>query len=1029
MAAAKEKPEKPKKKTVKSSAFASNEASSKASSSETTTPTPADDTPATTTESSSTASTTKSTTAATATPTNKKPTKPKGKKKRRIVRKKSEEDSVASGSSYYHYDSDSSISSSGSELSLLKEDIKNPRVLKGVAKEASRSSLLDSASLRNGCFLRSYLSSDEDDDSTGYDEDAISELDISQSSVKGPATTGRISKPKIQRVASTDSQEKIKSKAKDKAEKKEKRKKDKTADAAEGEADDEKDIDKDNKKKAEKKEKRRKEKAANAAEGEADDEKDNHHTKDKDTTTIEKEKKADKKEKRKKDKSSVLDNSAAEAEEDDATSSSKKHSKKNNKSSRTEATRIRSTEELEGSTSSHHKKEEPPIIKKAQLKKHKSAETRDDLNDDDDDDLKGSSDEVSMDDDDDEDIIETLKKQTKKEKSPPSVGGDTEEMTTDSSSTQQDTPSSKKKSKEKGRRKSLVSTATRTRRNTLDDQDLSDDISTHSRERAKSFLNAIRRQNSLRLTNSSSSHDRGSSGNEDIESIKSMDGSNNDVVHLDDDKPETIHIGPKSPKNENKVSKSPKKSSSKQKKSHGDQSSISKDLLPSALLSPPLDDPLLKSAKKLVGGIKSKKQTVTGSTDRSEESAKSPKKKKKDKVTADNEELSAIIADITPKLEKLLDDPKTYDDEAMVAFLQEYPQSASIKFELGSFSMRGCAGSSNMYLLSMLCSVGASRETLSLCYDLYPDAIQDDNEWSGTPLHYAIVCGIDASFGRGTSTDFIFQMLEYLLEKEPLLLQSQTNHHSQSVLHKTVTALCSSTKGAPKKKSSKTSSENSSGRGKSSKNSQLAFVASEVVSLLLEYHPPLAKLRDRDDLLPLHLAAQHAAPLDILDRILKANIDACTVACKNRGYTPLHCAAEAVGGAAKAILIKVSSKKSDGKNNDDEDKDYSRAFSSLQTHLCNIKALIEASPSAGQVPDNAGSLPLHVVLRASKNDDGAADVEILKTSPRLFVKVLEMLTRAFPDAANTPDSKEETPLMIAEEREASDEIINAISLL
>ena len=138
--------------------------------------------------------------------------KKKGKKRAPKKKKTLDEESasVASGSSYYHYDSDSSLSSSGSELSLLPEHARDKKILRGLAREASRSSLLDNASIRKGSFRgRSFLSDDEDDNSSNPDEDGMAEFTIdnlsflASTSPAATMTTTALPKPRARRVKST----------------------------------------------------------------------------------------------------------------------------------------------------------------------------------------------------------------------------------------------------------------------------------------------------------------------------------------------------------------------------------------------------------------------------------------------------------------------------------------------------------------------------------------------------------------------------------------------------------------------------------------------------------------------------------------------------------------------------------------------------------------------------------------------------------------------------------------------------------
>lgn len=398
---------------------------------------------------------------------------------------------------------------------------------------------------------------------------------------------------------------------------------------------------------------------------------------------------------------------------------------------------------------------------------------------------------------------------------------------------------------------------------------------------------------------------------------------------------------------------------------------------------------------------------VTGPT-------KSPKKKKKRSIgkfdmvmhqsTMPDKNAGALMAYANSIMKMFTDDPRQYSDEAAKSLLREFPQAAKMKFDLESSSFRGGQGKSRHYLLSLLCALGASREATAMCFNLHPDAIHKFDEYVGTPLHYAISFGITASFSREMWTDSIFDTVEFLLTREPLLLSSQHNDQAQSALHQAILSLCPLAESRP------------TGREKLDDYEQLTAIADVVISMLLENHNLIATLPDAKNFLPLHLAALHAVPVEILGRILKEHPPACCVKCYSKGFTPLHY-------AVQAFSLAVSSKcRGDTKDTNP----------SLERHAVNIKTLIEGNAAAARIQDNSGDFPLHILIssfcehHSMKHDKQCGRVQC-DGSEGAFVNVARALSLAYPEAADTPGSSSKTPLNMVQKHDGSIAVISAVS--
>ena len=378
-----------------------------------------------------------------------------------------------------------------------------------------------------------------------------------------------------------------------------------------------------------------------------------------------------------------------------------------------------------------------------------------------------------------------------------------------------------------------------------------------------------------------------------------------------------------------------------------------------------------------------------------------------------NEEKNrAVVTYISATLELALLDPSKYKDAAMVTFIQDFPQAASMMFSLGSFPPQTKNETTFMYLLSVLCALGASRETVLLAFDLYPEAIQAHDQEIGTPLHYAISYGLAAASTREKWAESIFPMIEFLLEKQPFLLESQSNKKSQSVLHQAILSLC----GPPA-----TGFTIPPGEGINDRH--LIDLADVVVTMLLEKQPLLATLPDGEGLLPLHLAAKNAVPVAILQRILIENSNAgCLAQCTAKGYTPLHYAAEILGQTASRLASETQEKL----NFDDEDGEQHNldlVFAPLEPYATQVIILVKACPTATRIADRSGNLPLHALF-GTRESDTNKDIPSLGSS--YFVSAVSAIVNAWPGAVDAPGSKSETPRAVLEGRKGCDAVMKIL---
>ena len=142
---------------------------------------------------------------------------------------------------------------------------------------------------------------------------------------------------------------------------------------------------------------------------------------------------------------------------------------------------------------------------------------------------------------------------------------------------------------------------------------------------------------------------------------------------------------------------------------------------------------------------------------------------------------------------------------------------------------------------------------------------------------------------------------------------------------------------------------------------------------MLDEYPLLAKAKDTNGCLPLHIAAsQPSIPLEVLEKIIQAFPGACEVQ-SEKGYTPLHFAVEA----------------------------------GIPTP--NVKVLIKGSPRALKLKDSKGQIPLHV---AAYNNASVTSIRLL-----IFI---------YPDSIDVENARGETARKVAKKKKAHAEVLSEL---
>ncbi|GKY91785.1 hypothetical protein MPSEU_000150200 [Mayamaea pseudoterrestris] len=210
------------------------------------------------------------------------------------------------------------------------------------------------------------------------------------------------------------------------------------------------------------------------------------------------------------------------------------------------------------------------------------------------------------------------------------------------------------------------------------------------------------------------------------------------------------------------------------------------------------------------------------------------------------------------KLYRLLNldtwDKGSFDNAGVFTLIQSFPGFCSRQFKFDDMHCK-------VYPLSMLCSVRAQLPTVKACYDAFPDALKETDNFVGTPLHYA--CTHRAPF----------DVVSFLVDKQPAHVKAE-NPAKRTPLH----VAC------------------------------MAKASIETVELLVKRYTKALELPDRDGNLALHHACDTEAPVDVIKFLVFKFPAVCDM--KNEeGYLPLHLAIKArLGFASIEGLVQASSK-------------------------------------------------------------------------------------------------------------------------
>jgi len=231
------------------------------------------------------------------------------------------------------------------------------------------------------------------------------------------------------------------------------------------------------------------------------------------------------------------------------------------------------------------------------------------------------------------------------------------------------------------------------------------------------------------------------------------------------------------------------------------------------------------------------------------------------------------------QLQVLLDhDPwdrnNRYDDEMVRDWMKKHENTAGKRYKFD-------AAKDEIYPFSMLCALQASEKTLKACYKAFPDAVNDNDNWVGTPLHYA--CAYRAPkatlkfiISKDEDDEMIestnqgkrlpihvacmvhtpLENLEYLIKEGGKKLLGVQDRDGMTPLHH----LCNRTD-----------------------------PDEDAVFLLTTKYAKACVVQNIKGCTPLHLAVQHGTPVDILETLLAANDKAFSIADEN-GNLPAHTA-------------------------------------------------------------------------------------------------------------------------------------------
>jgi ankyrin repeat protein len=192
-----------------------------------------------------------------------------------------------------------------------------------------------------------------------------------------------------------------------------------------------------------------------------------------------------------------------------------------------------------------------------------------------------------------------------------------------------------------------------------------------------------------------------------------------------------------------------------------------------------------------------------------------------------------------------------YNDDEVFEFIEEHPEVVAVKYDFEHFS-------GQIFPLSVLCTLGASLETIQLVYRFFPKAIEESDVWIGTPLHYAVQHKAKSS------------VVGFLISQHPFMLQAR-NQFGRLPLH----MAC------------------------------LFRAHSKTIALLLEEYPEASDEVEKDGYTPLHLACENGSNAETIKLLIGGKPQRCVSRILSSGSTPLHLACGK--NASKAVISELLS--------------------------------------------------------------------------------------------------------------------------
>ena len=256
-----------------------------------------------------------------------------------------------------------------------------------------------------------------------------------------------------------------------------------------------------------------------------------------------------------------------------------------------------------------------------------------------------------------------------------------------------------------------------------------------------------------------------------------------------------------------------------------------------------------------------------------------------------------------------------YNDFEVFEFLEEHPETAAVSYDFEHFS-------GQIFPLSVLCTLGASLETVRLVYGAFPKAIDQCDPWIGTPLHYAMQHKAKAA------------VVSFLIRQHPFMLQER-NQFGRLPLH----------------------------------TASLFKATSKTVSLLLEEYPQGADQVEKDGYTPLHLACENGSSAEVVKLLVDGKPERCLALTHTDASTPLHLAcANKANVAVVAELLTVGADALDCYDAQGYAPLHVAVKHQASAHV--MKYIIEAKPECIDMKTGRG----YTVLSLAKKSNAPAEV-------------------------------------------------------